>query len=255
MEKGLYYGDRRTSGDTTLLSQLSQVLAPNAKLPYITVNCMRGETKALPGLTVGIGDASSRRALGTRARSTTGRATATIDDIDNMPHRVFKISELTRVIASHLTPTSSESAVNLACTCRCLEEPVLSTLWETQPSLHTLLRVLPEETSWDFEHSTHRERVVRDLGPSLEKSSAEVWGCLSSGPWGTRHQRTGSESNAMLLGCVVSAWMGCLPLGRTSSPDYASTHPPADGSQCYMIYFGASRNPIFLTPICSSPRI
>lgn len=65
---------------------------------------------------------------------------------DSPPHRVFKISELTRLIASHLILISQESAVNLACTSRHLEEPVLSTLWETQQSLHTLLQVLPEET-------------------------------------------------------------------------------------------------------------
>ena len=63
-----------------------------------------------------------------------------------MPHRVFKISELTRPIASQLVLISRQSAVNLACTCRSLEEPMLSTLWETQWSLYTLLEVFPEET-------------------------------------------------------------------------------------------------------------
>jgi len=65
-------------------------------------------------------------------------------------HRILKISELTRVIASQLTSLSRRSAVNLACVCRYLEEPVLSTLWEEQRTLYTLLKVLPEET-WHFE--------------------------------------------------------------------------------------------------------
>ena len=63
---------------------------------------------------------------------------------DNAPLRVFKISELTRAIASQLVPISRKSVANLACACRCLEEPVLSTLWETQESLSILLEVLPE---------------------------------------------------------------------------------------------------------------
>jgi len=64
---------------------------------------------------------------------------------DNTPNRVLKISELTRLIASKLVLVSRQSAVNLACVCRSLEEPVLSTLWETQSSLVTLLGVLPKE--------------------------------------------------------------------------------------------------------------
>ena len=65
---------------------------------------------------------------------------------DITSHRVFKIGELTRLIASQLVSISQRSAVNLACACRCLEEPVLSTLWETQPLLYTLLMTLPEDT-------------------------------------------------------------------------------------------------------------
>ena len=64
------------------------------------------------------------------------------------PHRVFKIGELTRLIARQLIPDGQESAVDLACACRSLEEPVLSTVWETQDSLCTLLEVLPRDT-WE----------------------------------------------------------------------------------------------------------
>lgn len=68
-----------------------------------------------------------------------------VDSDDSAAHRVFKISELTRAIASHLTLISRGSTVNLARTCRCLEEPVLSTLWETQSRLTTLLELLPKK--------------------------------------------------------------------------------------------------------------
>jgi len=83
---------------------------------------------------------------------------------DGAPHRVFNISELARVIAHQLILISQESAVNLACASRCLEEPVLSTLWETQHSLSILLEVLPEGT-WDRQYPEPRVTVVR--GPSL----------------------------------------------------------------------------------------
>ena len=87
-------------------------------------------------------------------------------------HRIFEISELTRLIASHLIPISRKSAVNLACACRYLEEPVLSTLWETQQrSLYLLLEVLPEG-AWDYTHLKHCRRMVRDLDSMLEKSNA-----------------------------------------------------------------------------------
>jgi len=89
---------------------------------------------------------------------------------DSTPHRVLKISELTRHIASQLVLTHSRrSTVNLACACRCLEEPVLSTLWETQWSLITLLRVLPKET-WEFKHLELGDNMVCDLNFPLEGS-------------------------------------------------------------------------------------
>ena len=69
---------------------------------------------------------------------------------DSAPLRVFRISELTRIVAGQLIFTSRESAVNFACTCRCLEEPVLSTLWETQQLMSTLLEVLPK-ANWDID--------------------------------------------------------------------------------------------------------
>jgi len=83
------------------------------------------------------------------------------------PHRVFKIAELTRLIAGQLTLTSRKSTLNLACVCRYLEEPVLSMLWETQHSFSTLFEVLPEET-WELERQ-QTEHVVRGAVLALEK--------------------------------------------------------------------------------------
>jgi len=88
---------------------------------------------------------------------------------DSTPHRIFKISELTRLIASQLVLISRRSTVNLACTCRALEEPNLSTLWETQRSLFTLLGVLPRETR-EYRCLEADKYVVRGLGPPPEGS-------------------------------------------------------------------------------------
>ena len=88
---------------------------------------------------------------------------------DSTPHRVFRIGELARLIAVQLILISPNSAMNLACACRCLEEPVLRTLWEAQPSLLTLLNVLPEE-NWDV-GCPEGKCVVRCLDLLLEKSN------------------------------------------------------------------------------------
>ena len=86
---------------------------------------------------------------------------------DNAPNRVFKISVLTKLIASQLVLLSRASTTNFACACRYLEEPVLSTLWETQLMLKPLLEVLPGST-WEYERSTD---VVRSLDISSKESN------------------------------------------------------------------------------------
>ena len=93
---------------------------------------------------------------------------------DSASHRVFKINELARAIASQLIPTDQESTVNLACTCRYLEEPVLSALWETQIWLDTLLQVLPGGIL-DRKYMGHWDAwEVRGLDFSLETSNVQV---------------------------------------------------------------------------------
>ena len=64
-----------------------------------------------------------------------------------MPHPIFKIDELLRLIIDELVETSQGSAVSLALTCRSLEEPALRSLWKKQSSLLDLLAVL-SNASW-----------------------------------------------------------------------------------------------------------
>ena len=90
---------------------------------------------------------------------------------DSAPSSIFKISELTRLIASQLIVISPKSAVSLACGSRYLEEPVLSTLWEMQGSLCTLLEVLPGEVHNLQDGWAHR-CVVR--GPDLSSGGANA---------------------------------------------------------------------------------
>ena len=92
---------------------------------------------------------------------------------DNTPHRIFRISELTRLIASQLVLTSPEGAVSLACACRYLNEPVLSTLWETQVWLVILLKVLPEE-NYQWNDLASGESVVCDLNLPFEELNTQV---------------------------------------------------------------------------------
>jgi len=175
---------------------------------------------------------------------------------DGTAHQIFRISELASLIAGQLTLISPRSTVNLACTCRCLEEPVLSVLWQTQPQLDTLLKVLPEET-WDCDNLAPGESLVRVHGPDppFEGSSAQLYDCFSSESREDHRRRLGRGSNATRLGCAESTWMGGETLWRIPSVNYASIHPLADGSQQYKIYFGASRNPAFLTQTYSFPHI
>jgi len=61
----------------------------------------------------------------------------------NMSHRIFEIDELVRRVSRTLVSIHRASAVSLACTCRLLEEPALSSLWELQDSLAILIGVSP----------------------------------------------------------------------------------------------------------------
>jgi len=141
-----------------------------------------------------------------------------VADVDSTtPHRVFKIGELTRLIASHLVLISPKSAVRLARSSRYLEEPVLSTLWETQSLLSTLLRVLPKKT-WHIKRKPRSwVNTVRALSPQLEKSNTGTQDCFSSRSWGIRRHGTGTEYNATHLGCARLAWTNGFTIISSSS--------------------------------------
>ena len=87
------------------------------------------------------------------------------NNLNTLPHRVFKISELARLVALELVLVSQESVASLACTCRYLEEPALSTLWAKQVSLSSLLKALPGKTL-DCEDLGRRKCLVRRVGRS-----------------------------------------------------------------------------------------
>jgi len=63
-----------------------------------------------------------------------------------MPHQIFEIDELLKLVIEELVETSPRSAVSFALTCRSLEEPTLSSLWKEQHSLTDLIKVLPNHT-------------------------------------------------------------------------------------------------------------
>ena len=124
--------------------------------------------------------------------------------IHDSTHRIFGISELMREIAGHLILVSGASGVNLACAARCIEEPVLSTLWETQSSLCTLLEVLPGYT-WSWGNPAKDTAVVCSLNPPPEEDIEHLLRLLSSRSWRIYHRGLGRESSATRPGCTESA--------------------------------------------------
>ena len=59
-----------------------------------------------------------------------------------MPHRIFEIDEILRIIVQHTRDTSETTTVSLACCCKSFEEPALSHLWVSK-SLDELAALLP----------------------------------------------------------------------------------------------------------------
>ena len=93
---------------------------------------------------------------------------------DGAPHRVLKISELSRAVAGQLIHISRGSTVSLARTCRYLEEPVLSVLWGQQSRVEALLEMLPEGV-WNRRYRTRLSaEEVRSLDLSSEIPNAQI---------------------------------------------------------------------------------
>ena len=80
-----------------------------------------------------------------------------------MASRVFSVDELATLIATHLVEISPQSAVSLAQTCRVLEVPALSALWETQDSIRSFIMcVLPRDVwCYAIRDGPERHSIVR----------------------------------------------------------------------------------------------
>ena len=76
-------------------------------------------------------------AIGRRQRLRPG-----CDASNPMPHRIFEIDEILRVIVWYTGHISDATTVSLACCCKAFEEPALSPLW-FRKSLNELLPLLP----------------------------------------------------------------------------------------------------------------
>jgi hypothetical protein len=69
-----------------------------------------------------------------------------------MPHPIIEIDKVVKLVIDELVEISPETTVSFALTCRSLEEPALSALWEQQWLLSDLLGVLPNYTQVEDEH-------------------------------------------------------------------------------------------------------
>ena len=59
-------------------------------------------------------------------------------------HACLNVDEIVRLIARELVASGGEeTAVALACCCKCLEDPVLDVLWAAQNELLPLLKSFP----------------------------------------------------------------------------------------------------------------
>ena len=96
----------------------------------------------------------------------------------NMPHRIFEIDELARLISCHLVSTHPASAVSLASTCRFLEEPALSSLWELQDSLTALIGVSPI-IMIDGEVCDRGSLSYSHLTPPSGNGVRHLWKCVA----------------------------------------------------------------------------
>lgn len=59
-----------------------------------------------------------------------------------MPHRIFEIDEILRIIVWYTREISDSTAISFACCCKAFEEPVLSLLWACK-SFEVLAKLLP----------------------------------------------------------------------------------------------------------------
>ena len=171
---------------------------------------------------------------------------------DGATRRVFKIDEISRLIASQLVLTSPKSTTYLARVCRHLEEPVLSTLWATQSSLRALLEVLPEE-SWGYDYPETNWEVVRGLDPSSGRPNAAVPGYyLKSVILGDPSPEAWRKVTATRLGCVKVRLNWLSPIGDDTIIKFRLNSPacgwfPVLHELCWSIQYPLCRPMLFFT--------
>jgi len=85
-----------------------------------------------------------------------------------MPHQIFNIDELLRLVITELVITSPRTAVSFALARRSFEEPTLSSLWEKQHSLTVLVKVIPNHTWVRGEHGV--KSIVSSLNFPVDRT-------------------------------------------------------------------------------------
>ena len=126
-----------------------------------------------------------------------------------MPHQILCIDELLRLIIDELVQTSKQTVPSLACTCRFLEEPALSSLWRRQERLTDLLKVLPNHTwAWVL----HGQSIWSIVSGRSSLASSGLTSPRRSNM--ILHRRTGPGCDDTLLGCAdyVSVPVEVLPV-------------------------------------------
>lgn len=127
-----------------------------------------------------------------------------------MPHPIFGVDELLRLVINELVEISEESAVSFAVTCRSFEEPTLSSLWKKQSSLFPLLGVLPG-CIWDEDEYGFRTVVSGRHSPTAYRTSYQ-----SPPPQEIEHDPSAKDWARLRQ---YASWMRELELSADGTPD------------------------------------
>ena len=103
-----------------------------------------------------------------------------------MPHPIFEIDELLRLVIDELVEASPRTTVSFALTCRSLEEPVLSSLWKERQHSLTVLLIVLRDLTWVSNNnglniavggcSFSTDRILYRFHQTIERNpSAEAW--------------------------------------------------------------------------------
>ena len=167
-----------------------------------------------------------------------------------MPHSIFNIDELLRLVVDELVKTSQESAVSFALACRSFEEPTLSSLWKKPPLLHDLVVVLPSARF--IANSNGVKKAVSDSGTPGTISVT----ISSSGLRVILQRRTGPGYDDTLPGCVNYLSVSGTP-APVLLPGSRVVHPMGSCSPIWNRYAETSMQETspFLSSVSSSPLV